>query len=62
MTIKVEVDDQKAKAISLYLSKKEGSEETLETIVKKAADAVILKTYQKIVPKDVREFLEISSS
>lgn len=59
--ITIEIDDRKAKAIKMYLDKRKGEDQpTLEKIVQDAACAAFDKTYAKVVPKDVRDFIELS--
>ena len=63
MKITIEIDDKKAKAIAMYINKRRNSGSgtpDLEQIAKDAAVDAVDKAYVKIVPKDVREFIEAS--
>ena len=61
MKITIEIDDRKAKAIKMYLDKRKGEDQpTLEQIVQESAAAAFDKTYSKVVPKDVRDFIELT--
>jgi hypothetical protein len=64
MKITIEIDDKKAKAIAMYINKRKnsgsGMQPDLSQIANDAAVDAVEKAYVKIVPKDVREFIEAS--
>lgn len=58
MRVSVEINDEMAKAIKLYMTKAE-TEESLEQLIQQGAEKAADKAFVKYVPKPIRDYYKL---
>lgn len=58
MRVTVEINDEMAKAIKLYMTKAE-TEESLEQLIQLGAEKAASKAFIKYVPKPIRDYYKL---
>lgn len=58
MKITIEINDEKANAINLYM-KKHNPNENLSSLIQKSAEETSEKAYNKYVPKAIRDYFNM---